>query len=205
MISVVAALAVFILRRQVFSITDLEYTLLVLFYPLLLCSSFFLVNHSAGNLLGIFYILFVTFLSDAFALFAGILFGKKKLIEDVSPKKTVAGAVGAYVGGVLGATAVFLLFDVFRLFDGVNNAGLLALTDKLWLSYIIYFFLALFSTTLAIIGDLAASWLKRKMNVKDFGKIFPGHGGVMDRLDSLLFVAPFVCLFFMIYNGVVGV
>jgi len=202
-VSAIVALSVFLFARKTRSLQDLEYTFFILIYPLILCSFFFEINHYAGNLLGIFYVLFVTLLSDAFALFAGMLFGKKKLIEDVSPKKTVAGAFGAYVGGLIGATAVLLLFDVFHLFDGWGNVGLTALSDKLYVSIPLYFSLAFVCTTLAIIGDLAASWLKRKMDVKDFGKIFPGHGGVMDRLDSLLFVAPAVCAFFVIYNGVV--
>ena len=143
--------------------------------------------------------------AHAFALFAGVLFGKKKLIEDVSPKKTVAGVFGAYFGGLLGATATFLLFDVFAVPKSLPNVGLLGLTGGYGVAVPLYFALALLSTTLAIFGDLAASLLKRKLGVKDFGKIFPGHGGVMDRLDSLIFVAPMVALFFTIYNGVVGV
>lgn len=201
-LSSVSALGDFILERKKYELKDLEYTFLILVYPALLCSLFMLVNRSYGNLLAIFYILFVTLLSDAFALFAGMLFGKKKLIEDVSPKKTVAGAYGAFVGGLIGATVVLLLFDVFRLFDRFPNVGLTHLFDKKYVSALVYLFFAPVCTCLAILGDLAASWLKRKMGVKDFGKIFPGHGGVMDRLDSLLFVVPAVFLFFVVYNGV---
>ena len=200
-LSCVSALGDFILERKKFELKDLEYTVLILVYPMLLCSLFMLVNRSYGNLLGIFYILFVTLLSDAFALFAGMLFGKKKLIEDVSPKKTVAGAVGAFVGGLIGATVVLLLFDVFRVFDRLPNVGLTHLFDKVGFSVLAYLLFAPVCTLLAILGDLAASWLKRKMGIKDFGKIFPGHGGVMDRLDSLLFVVPAVFFFFVIYNG----
>ena len=200
-LSSIAALGDFILERKKYELKDLEYTVLILVYPMLLCSLFMLVNRSYGNLLGIFYILFVTLLSDAFALFAGMLFGKKKLIEDVSPKKTVAGAIGAFVGGLIGATVVLLSFDVFRVFDRLPNVGLTHLFDQVGFSVLAYLLFAPVCTLLAIIGDLAASWLKRKMGVKDFGKIFPGHGGVMDRLDSLLFVVPSVFFFFVIYNG----
>ena len=192
----------FVLERRKFELKDLLYTLLILVYPLLLCSNFFYINHDAGNLLGIFFLLAVTLLSDAFALFAGMLFGKKKLIEDVSPKKTVAGVYGAYFGGIVGATITFLLFDLFRVFSEFPNVGLLFLFSSRVGSLFVYFALALVCTTMAVFGDLAASLLKRKIGIKDFGRIFPGHGGVMDRLDSLLFVAPVVALFFMIYNGV---
>lgn len=202
LIASLMALSSYLFRRQNYESADLEYSLFILIYPLLLCSVFFLINHADGNLLGLFLVLFITLLSDAFALFSGLLFGKKKLMEDVSPKKTVAGAVGAYVGGLLGGVTVFLLFDLFAVFKNWRNVGLLALSDKLYVSIPLYVFLSFVGTTLAIIGDLVASWLKRKFRIKDFGKIFPGHGGVMDRLDSLLFVAPFICLFFVVFNEV---
>ena len=201
-LAAIVAFSDYILERKRREIKDLLFTFLVLIYPMLLCSAFFYVNRDAGGLLGLFFILAVTLLSDAFALFAGLLFGKKKLIEDVSPKKTVAGVFGAYFGGLLGATATLLLFDVFALLKNLPNVGMLGLRGGYAVSVPVYFALAIVCTTLAIFGDLAASLLKRKLGVKDFGKIFPGHGGVMDRLDSLLFVAPFVALFFTIYSGV---
>ena len=202
-LSLLIATTVFLFCREKYMLNDLLYTVLILFYPMILTTTFFEINHGAGSLLGILFVLFVTLLSDAFALFAGMLFGKKKLIEDVSPKKTVAGAVGSYLGGLLGATIVLILFDVFNVFKNFGNVGIMRLFDKYYLSIPIYYALALICTTAAIIGDLVASLIKRRIGVKDFGKIFPGHGGVMDRLDSLLFVAPIVALFFTIYNGVI--
>ena len=203
-LAVICAFINYIFKRHSYEIKDLLYTLLILIYPMLLSTAFFYINREAGGLLGLFFLLAVTLLSDAFALFAGVLFGKKKLIEDVSPKKTVAGVFGAYFGGLLGAVATFLLFDVFAVLKNVPNVGMLGLGLSYGISVPLYFSLAVLSTTLAIFGDLAASLLKRKLGIKDFGKIFPGHGGVMDRLDSLLFVAPLVAIFFTIYNGVVG-
>lgn len=202
MISLLCAATVFLFKRDKYTINDLLYTILILFYPMILTTSFFEINHGMGSLLGILFILFVTLLSDAFALFAGMIFGQKKLMEDVSPKKTIAGAVGAYVGGLIGATIVFLLFDVFAVFQNYGNVGIIRLFDEYYISVPVYLALAVIATTLAIIGDLFASLIKRRMGVKDFGKIFPGHGGVMDRMDSLLFVAPIVAVFFMIYGGV---
>ena len=204
MISLLCAATVFLFKRERYTINDLLYTVLILFYPMILTTSFFVINHGIGSLLGILFVLFVTLLSDAFALFAGMLFGKKKLIEDVSPKKTVAGAVGAYVGGLIGATIILLLFDVFAVFKNLGNVGIIRLFEHYYISIPVYFVLAILCTTLAIIGDLVASLIKRRMGVKDFGKIFPGHGGVMDRMDSLLFVAPIVALFFTIYGGVIS-
>ncbi|MFO0724506.1 MAG: phosphatidate cytidylyltransferase [Myxococcota bacterium] len=112
--------------------------------------------------------------SDTGAYFAGRFLGKKKLYEKVSPKKTWAGAVG----GVLSATAMAY---VFWRFLGPSTLPLPAL---LLLSPI--------GAALGQLGDLAESLLKRAAGVKDSGKIMPGHGGLLDRIDALVFVAPWL-------------
>lgn len=117
-------------------------------------------------------------LTDTFAYFSGRAFGKRKLCPHISPHKTVAGAVG----GVIGTTAAALLYGlVLNTFFTVHFLPLLGLGVSLGL--------------LAQMGDLTASWMKREQGIKDFGNLMPGHGGVMDRFDSILFTAPAVCLF----------
>ena len=115
--------------------------------------------------------------SDTCALFAGILFGKHKLAPVVSPKKTVEGAVG----GVVGATVLMLaVVAVFNRFTPVD---------------IPFFAAAVLGAVGAVIGqlgDLTFSVIKRQTGIKDYGHIFPGHGGVLDRFDSVIFVAPVV-------------
>ncbi len=118
--------------------------------------------------------------SDVFAYFSGRFFGKRKLIPAVSPKKTVAGAIG----GALGAAAGFLLFG-YLANAGLGNVHLVGL-----------FFAGLVAAVCGQIGDLVASVIKRQYGIKDYGKIMPGHGGAMDRFDSILFVAP-VLSFYM--------
>lgn len=109
-----------------------------------------------------------TYVTDAFALFCGMAFGKHKLNERISPKKTIEGAVGGYIITSIICLIIGLL--------GVSNI------DK---SMVI---VASFTYTfIGQIGDLAFSAIKRHYNVKDFGNIFPGHGGVLDRIDSLTF------------------
>ena len=118
--------------------------------------------------------------TDTFALFAGKFFGRRKLCEHISPKKTVAGAVG----GVIGCVAAFAVYAlaVDMLYGIRENYLLLAL-------------LAVCGSAVSMLGDLAASVIKRAFGVKDYGNIFPGHGGVLDRFDSMLFVAPFVYVY----------
>lgn len=205
LVAAMVALALFTFRRAKYDIKDLAFTAFNIVYPMLFVSVFIAINHSAGNLLGILLILFIALLSDAFALFAGMLFGRKKLCPEISPKKTIAGAYGAYVGGFIGATAVLLMFDIFRLFDNWNNIGITHLSSSVWISALLYFLLAVICTTSSIAGDLVASWIKRQVGLKDYGRIFPGHGGVMDRLDSIIFTMPVVYVFFLIFNMVTAI
>ena len=117
-------------------------------------------------------------ITDTFAYFTGMLLGKHKLIPDVSPKKTVEGAVGGVIFCTLSFVVFGLLYNRFWLADGDEAIPLLAMA-------IVGFIVSIVSQ----IGDLSLSLLKRKYGIKDFGKIFPGHGGVLDRFDSVLAVS----------------
>lgn len=127
---------------------------------------------------GVFYILFALFcalISDTFAYFTGKFFGKHKLTE-ISPKKTVEGAVGGVVGAVVSCVILFAVFD--NCFFTVHT-----------ITYLEVVLMSLVLAVVGICGDLSASVIKRNFGVKDFGNLFPGHGGVMDRCDSILFVS----------------
>ncbi len=115
--------------------------------------------------------------TDTGAYFVGVLFGKHKLIPHVSPKKTVEGAFGGILGCVIG----YLIFGFCM--------------EKIYSLEANYIALACVAAVIAIIsqiGDLIASYIKREHNIKDYGNIFPGHGGVLDRFDSIIAVAPFI-------------
>jgi phosphatidate cytidylyltransferase len=115
----------------------------------------------------------VTWGNDTFAYFAGLAFGKRKLYERISPKKSWEGAAGGVVGALVGA----FLVRAFALPElGVTTALAAALGGSV----------------LGPLGDLSESMAKRAAGVKDSGRIIPGHGGVLDRIDALLFVAPWV-------------
>lgn len=143
---------------------------------------------------GIFFIVFVlasTWIADAGAYFAGTFLGKHKLCPEVSPKKTWEGFFGGVISA--GVFAVLLGYGYYfwdRIFTGENhftvNVPVLVVT-------------ALMSAVLGVLGDLSASLLKRQCGVKDFGNLLPGHGGIMDRFDSVLFVSPFIYLIFKIF------
>jgi len=121
--------------------------------------------------------------TDGAAYFVGRSLGKHKLIPDVSPKKTVEGAIG---GTVFGALSFPLFGLIIHLLTGREPAYLLLLLIGLVISLI------------SQLGDLIASLIKRHYGIKDYGNLFPGHGGVMDRFDSIIAIAPFffiLCVF----------
>ncbi len=121
-------------------------------------------------------------LGDSGAYFVGTFFGKHKLCPEISPKKTVEGAVG----GVVTVGIVFAVYGFFyRLVQGYFGYSF----D---VNYVALVLIGFVCGVLGIVGDLSASLIKRQAGIKDFGNIMPGHGGIMDRFDSVLFVAPFM-------------
>ncbi|MFI3252603.1 MAG: phosphatidate cytidylyltransferase [bacterium] len=146
-----------------------------------------LVMLKAFNIDFIIYLFLITTMTDMFAYFGGVLFGKHKMAPTISPKKTWEGAV---IGSIFGTAAA----SSFALFLGINNSSIfseiLSFDGALLIAFVIC--LTAVATILGQIGDLVASKLKRTYEIKDFGKIFPGHGGVLDRFDSAIFVSMFL-------------
>ena len=131
--------------------------------------------------------------TDTFAYFCGMLFGrggKHKLLPDVSPKKTVEGSIGGIVFCVL-AMVIFGLV--------VNN-----LSADLHANYLMLIVGGLLASIVSQVGDLCMSVIKRNYGVKDYGKLFPGHGGVLDRFDSVLAVAVVLASFCSFFDFFVG-
>ena len=120
-------------------------------------------------------------LADTGAYFVGSAVGRTKLCPTISPKKTVEG----FIGGILFDVAFFILFNLgYSLISSAKGVHF----DVHWFSTVI---LAMTCAVLGTVGDLAASVLKRQLEIKDFSKIMPGHGGMLDRFDSVLLVLPF--------------
>ena len=132
---------------------------------------------------GFFCLLFAVLsgcITDIFAYITGKSIGKHKLCPVISPKKTVEGSIG----GVVGTVAVLLLLGF-----------VLEKSEALQVNFIALTFYAILSSIVGQFGDLSMSAVKRCLGVKDYGSLFPGHGGILDRFDSLLFIAPFTLLF----------
>ena len=128
------------------------------------------------------------FLTDSCAYFAGCCLGKHKLCPKISPKKTIEGAIGGTLGGGLSFVIFGLIINGFL--SGLLDGGQL----NLWLLFVLGLIVAVVSQ----VGDLAASAIKRQFGIKDYGSCLPGHGGILDRCDSIILVAPIIFLF--LYN-----
>jgi phosphatidate cytidylyltransferase len=135
----------------------------------------FIDKHPRGNI-WIFFLLFVIFMTDTGAFYFGRIFGKHKLYPSVSPGKTWEGAIGGFLCSLIAVLIFSFFFPVYRL-----NVSIWVLAASL--------------SILSQVGDLAESLLKRIYGVKDSGKILPGHGGVLDRIDGLLFAIPALYIF----------
>lgn len=135
-----------------------------------------------------------TFATDAGAYFVGVFFGKHKLNERISPKKTVEG----FVGGIVISAAVTMAFAFILSANGHPILKGVFDLDR-WFNIVA---LSLLMPLFATLGDLIFSAIKRSINVKDFGHVIPGHGGILDRLDSLTFVFACVAMYTLLYYGI---
>ncbi|MDR3121817.1 MAG: phosphatidate cytidylyltransferase [Clostridiales bacterium] len=158
------------------SVADLSVTILGTFYVCFLFWYLVLLRNLRFGELAVWFVALGAVATDTFALIIGTSFGRHKLIPSISPKKTVEGAVG----GALACVAVFFLYGL--LFNRI------AYEIPLWK----YLLMGITCGLTAQIGDLAASAIKRYCGIKDFGTLMPGHGGILDRLDSVLVLSPLI-------------
>lgn len=155
----------------------------VLFLTLVIPFSFSTLSYIRNMENGI-YLVWLPFISswltDTFAYFGGYFFGKNKLCPSVSPKKTVEGAIFGVIGAVVG----YVVYSY--MLKGIWNIDV----NLLW-----FVVIAVFTSVTSQMGDLLASLMKRENDIKDFGNLMPGHGGALDRFDSILITAPFIFIF----------
>ena len=156
-------------------------------YPTLFMLTMLLANDLGKEIgfVAMLLIYVISPLSDTFAYLVGSLVGGKKLCPKLSPKKTWSGAIGGTIGGALGAIIVCIIFKdkiPFKSFSPV----------------ILFAGIGVIGSVLTIIGDLFESLVKRRANIKDMGRILPGHGGAMDRMDGSMFLSVFIYLIFLL-------
>ena len=171
--------------RADLTMENTAYSFFTLFYPCMLMAvlPLMMTLPGEGGRASITFTLLIASVTDVACYFVGSMFGKHKLCPAISPKKTVEGAFGGVIGGTL--TGIIMYFLVPLLFK---------IELPLWSTLVV----SLVCSVVSQFGDLAASIIKRSTGIKDFGKIIPGHGGLMDRADSIMFVAPVVYFFFSV-------
>jgi phosphatidate cytidylyltransferase len=164
--------------------------LIPLVYPsiLLLCMAG--TNNLVYNgFIALLLIFVISPFTDTMAYFTGMVYNKikkgnaKKLCPKLSPKKTQAGAIGGLVGGAIGGILVYLVFKP---------------EISIGLPFIVFAVIGIVASILTQVGDLFESFIKRRVGLKDMGKIMPGHGGVMDRIDGITFASLFIYIIFLV-------
>lgn len=148
------------------------------FYAPVLFTFIFLTRNLPNGIYMVWMIFISSWICDTCAYLTGMAIGKHKLAPVLSPKKSIEGAVGGIVGSAL-VGAVFGYFVLERVFADQNVTWIAALICGV-------------GAVISQVGDLAASGIKRNHDIKDYGKLIPGHGGIMDRFDSVLFTAPII-------------
>ena len=187
---------------------DLFANIFLLVYPILFMTLSWVLSYKYSAIFVVLFAIFVPTLgADAFAYWFGSMIGGKKLCPKISPKKTIAGAVGGLVGAIIISLVLWMVFEMFAdkyptFIEGCNYIAFIshATNGWEWKTALIYIALGLILGVLSPLGDLAASRIKRAIGIKDYGKIFPGHGGFMDRLDSIMYslallLIAFTCIY----------
>ncbi|MGI6562503.1 MAG: phosphatidate cytidylyltransferase [Clostridia bacterium] len=182
-ITFLASAATCIFTNMKYTFSDMAITVFGLLYVLLPLTLLVRIRSEQHG----FYLIWLVFLgawvTDISAYFAGTFFGQHKLIPAISSKKTVEG----FIGGILGCMLAIVIY------------GMWMQTKNVWIPWYSYVFLGAVLGFVSQSGDWFASCIKRYLEIKDFGKIMPGHGGVLDRFDSILFAAPFVYIFILLF------
>ena len=165
------------------------------FYPTAILSTMLLANDfGEASTLALLLIFVISPVADTFAFVVGSIFKGKKLCPTISPNKTISGAVG---GIVFGTGASVLLYWLYTLTSDYVYSGIGASwAGSPWLLFAL---IGLVCSVMTEFGDLVESVIKRKIGIKDMGKILPGHGGVLDRIDGTLFASTFVYIVFALF------
>lgn len=176
-------LAIYVFLFPKYKDMDMMRSIFSFLYAALLLSFVLRIRSMEAGLVLSFFILISSWMNDIFAYFVGSAIGKHKFSPKVSPNKSVEGFIGGIVGAGLIGLLYGIVFDKYLPLSGIHCAIVAAL-----------------GAIPAVIGDLAASAIKRDNGIKDYSNLIPGHGGILDRIDSVLFTAPITFYLVEVFN-----
>ena len=179
------SLALLVIDHKHTTLSSVAYSFLCAIYPSCFLIPCLLANSLQSNsLIALILIFLISPCADTMAYVVGITFKGKKMCPTISPKKTISGGIGGLIGGILGSLILYFI---------VKGNFVFGYSFPQWLFFAL---VGLFGAVLTEFGDLVESVIKRQLGIKDMGNLLPGHGGIMDRIDGLLFASPFVFFVF---------
>lgn len=183
----IALMFVYVFSFPKYTADQVMSTYFCLIYAPVMLSFVYMTRQLEYGIYLVWMIFISSWISDTCAYLVGVLLGKHKLAPKLSPKKSIEGSVG----GILGAAIVGAIFGYFLLdkeLGGHQYGVMLFVTGAV-------------GSVISQVGDLAASAIKRNHNIKDYGKLIPGHGGIMDRFDSVIFTAPITYFMIILFQN----
>jgi phosphatidate cytidylyltransferase len=175
---VLVSLAFYVINFPRYRDREAEASVLSFFYVAVMLSYVYQIRLLEHGLALVIMIFICSWINDTFAYFTGVTLGKHKMTPKLSPKKSIEGLVGGIAGAAI-IGAVYGAFINAKVYPINGAAAIFAVIGAVGAGF-------------AVIGDLAASAIKRDNEIKDYGKLIPGHGGIMDRFDSIIFTAPVI-------------
>ena len=175
-----------VLLHKTYDIKAMAVGYIFVVYIIIGMTSIQVLRNSQNGLLAVIPVFLSAWITDIFAYFTGKIFGKHKLCEAISPKKTVEGSIGGVIFCILSLIVYSIIFFKISSIE----------------TFIFISFVGVLLSASAQLGDLVMSLIKRQYGIKDFGKLFPGHGGVLDRFDSIIAVAPLLMIVSFVSNAI---
>lgn len=183
-LAVIAMLLKTIFQHSRYDIISAAITLFGLIYVIIMFIHLYLIRIIPRGEYLIWFVFITAWSTDTFAYFSGYFFGKRKLCPEISPKKTVEGAVGGIIGSV-----------IFNGIYGYSISKIVYAGTKMEIGIILFALVVGFiGSIFAQCGDLVASTIKRYVGIKDYSNLIPGHGGILDRFDSIIFISPIISI-----------